>query len=427
MRTVLRIADFRLLFAGLAASMVGDALMMLVYAIWIKRLTGSNAAAGSVTFFMAIPFVLAPLSGWLVDRFRHRPFLIVVNIASALTLLPLTQVHDASDIWIIYTVAGLYGVSAVAIAAALNGLLKELLDDELLADANGTLQTVKEGLRLGGPLVGAALFATLGGAAVAEVDAITFLIAALAIARMRLREDRPVRSRRRGEVTAGLRHIRTDPALRRVTLGMAIAFLFIGINESVIFAIVDQGLHRPPEFVGVLASAQGIGAIAGGLVAARVIARTGELTTIAIGMTAFGIGDGLYALPWLTVILGARIVSGCGLAAIVVGFTTIIQRRTPGPLIGRVSSATETLITGPQMLSIAVGAVLISVVDYRVLLLVVMTGMLIAAASLWPARRLTGPTRGTPAARVRSGENLRPGLGRSRRFRPRRPPARPGP
>jgi hypothetical protein len=56
MRAVLRLPDFRLLFAGLSASMVGDALMVLVYAIWVKSLTGSSGAAGLVTLFIALPY-----------------------------------------------------------------------------------------------------------------------------------------------------------------------------------------------------------------------------------------------------------------------------------------------------------------------------------------------------------------------------------
>jgi MFS family permease len=150
MRAVLRLPDFRLLFAGLSASMVVDALMLLVCAIWVKSLTGSSGAAGLVTLFIALPYVAAPLGGRLVDRFRRRPFLVVANLASALMLLPLLAVRTARDVWIIYLVAALYGLSSVTIAAALNGLLKELLADELLATANGVLQTVREGLRLGG-------------------------------------------------------------------------------------------------------------------------------------------------------------------------------------------------------------------------------------------------------------------------------------
>lgn len=397
MRAALRLPAFRLLFAGLAASMAGDALLMLVYAIWVKDLTGSNGAAGLVILFIAVPYALAPLGGWLVDRFRRRRFLVVANLVSALTLLPLLAVRDASDVWIIYAVAVLYGISSVLIAAALGGLLKELLPEDLLAGANGALQTVKEGLRLGGPLAGAALFATFGGAAVAAIDAVTFLVAAAAIARMRLREEPPARSGSDwlGELTAGLAHIGAEAALRRMTIAMAAGFLVIGINESVLFAVVGQGLHRPPEFVGVLASAQGVGAIAAGLCAGRLIGSAGELTAVAIGLAALGVADGLLALPWLPVILAAKVLGGLGLATVIVGSTTAIQRRTPGALIGRVSTAAETLTTGPQTISIAAGAALVSVVDYRLLLAVVTAGMLAAAACLWPARRLTGrPPRG---------------------------------
>jgi MFS family permease len=398
MRAVLRLPDFRLLFAGLAASMAGDALMLLVYAIWVKHLTGSSGAAGLVMLFVVVPYVVSPLGGRLVDRFRRRPFLVVVNLGSVAMMLPLFAVRTARDVWIVYMVAALNGVSSVANAAALNGLLKELLADGLLATANGTLQTVKEGLRLGGPLAGAALFASAGGAAVAAVDAVTFLAAALAIARMRLREAPPVNLHLpwRGQLVAGLAHIRGDAALRRMMIAGAVAFLVVGLNESVFFSVVDHGLHRPPEFIGVLSSAQGAGCVAGGLLAARLIASRGENAATALGLAAFGLGDAVCALPRLAAVLTGKAVAGVGLAVMVVGFTTALQRRTPGPLVGRVSMAAETLTSGPQTLSIAAGALLISAVDYRLLLMVVSAGMLGAAAYLWAGRRLSAPS---PAAR----------------------------
>jgi Na+/melibiose symporter-like transporter len=384
MRTVLRQRDFRLLFAGLALSMVGDALMILVYGIWVKHLTGSSGAAGLVTLCMAVPYVAASLGGRFVDRFRRRPFLVVVNLASALALLPLYAVHTAGDVWIIYGVAALGGLSAVTNAAALNGLLKDLLADELLASANGVLQTVKEGLRLGGPLAGAALFAAFGGPAVATVDAVTFGFAALAVARMRLREEppEPATGHWRAELTAGITHIRREPGLRRLLAACALAFLVVGINESVFFALLDRGLHRPPEFIGVLASAQGAGSVAGGLVAAAALRRTGDLATAALGLALFGVGDAVCVVPSLALVLAGKAIAGAGLAMLVVAYTTALQRRTPGPLAGRVSLAAETLTSGPQTVSIAAGAALVSVADYRLLIGVVAAGMLCAAAYL---------------------------------------------
>jgi MFS family permease len=390
---MLRDRDARLTFAGVTVSMIGDSLMLLVFAIWVKTLTGSNGAAGLVLLFIALPCAAAPLWGWLVDRVRRRLFLIAANLASAVMLLPLMAVHGRQDVWIIYLVAVLYGISWVATSAALSGLLKQLLAEEALAAANGELQTVKEGLRLIGPLAGAALFTTMGGVAVAAIDAATFLAAAIAIAMVRLTEPPPGHASRhlREEMTAGLRHLIREPALRRAMTAGAIAFLVVGFTESVSFAVVDQGLHRPPEFIGVLASAQGAGCIAGGLIAARTIGRVGELAATATGLAAFGIGAGLCIPTWLPTVFIGKALCGTGISLILVGFATLLQRRTPQPLIGRVATAAEMLTSGPQTLSLAAGAALISTVDYRLLLAIILTGMLAASAHLWPARRLTRP------------------------------------
>jgi MFS family permease len=191
MRNLLARRDFRLLFTGLLASMIGDSVMLIVLAIWVKDLTGSNGKAGLTIFFLVAPALVAPLLGWVVDLFRRRPFLIAANLLSAVSLSPLLFVHDAGDVWIIYSVAALYGVSFVVIPAALSGLLKEMLSEDLLVDANGSLQTVRESLRLFGPLLGAGLLTAFGGGTVAILDAATFCIAALFIALVPVREEKP--------------------------------------------------------------------------------------------------------------------------------------------------------------------------------------------------------------------------------------------
>ena len=56
-----------------------------------------------------------------------------------------------------------------------------MLPERLLGQANGSLGTVREALRLVGPLTGAALFAGFGGHAVAVLDAATFLVSAAAL------------------------------------------------------------------------------------------------------------------------------------------------------------------------------------------------------------------------------------------------------
>ncbi|WP_131739527.1 MFS transporter [Actinomadura roseirufa] len=272
MRLLWRDRDLRLLTLGLTAGMAGDSIMLLALAIWAKTLTGSDAAAGLVLLCLAAPCAAAPLAGRLLDHGSRRRVLIAANLASALILLPLLTVHDPADTWILYAVAAQYGALLAVGAAALNGLLGQLLDERHLATANGGLQTIKEGLRIAGPLTGAALFAAAGGAAAALADAATFLIAAACVAAIRPPEPatptppaRPAGASRaragrtwRAETSAGVRHLMDDPALRRVTTASALAWLALGLGEPVSFAVVDRGLHRPAAFIGVLACAQGV-------------------------------------------------------------------------------------------------------------------------------------------------------------------------
>jgi hypothetical protein len=74
---------------------------------------------------------------------------------------------------------------------------------------------------------------------------------------------------------------------------------------------------------------------------------------------------------------------------LIVALNTLIQRRTPGPLLGRVAAASEALISGPQAVSIGMGAVLVGVLDYRLLFLAMGAGMAAVAAFLWLGRWLS--------------------------------------
>jgi hypothetical protein len=73
---------------------------------------------------------------------------------------------------------------------------------------------------------------------------------------------------------------------------------------------------------------------------------------------------------------------------------TLIQRRTPTELIGRVDAALTMVAMIPQVLSIALGAALIAVVNYRVLLLVMAVVFLLSAAMM--AGRQAPDAGGTP-------------------------------
>ncbi|SCG73151.1 MFS transporter [Micromonospora humi] len=396
MRTVLRRPDFRLLFAAMVASMAAESILLLALAVWVKDLTGSDSMAGATVFAVIAPMAFAPLVGWVVDRYRRRPFFIAANLVAAVLLGPLLTVRDRSDVWVIYLVAALYGLSSITVTAVLNGLIRNLVPADLLADANGALQTVRQGLRLVGPLAGAAIYAAVGGWLLASVAMGGFLAAAAVVGLLRADEDGPPAPGRHwaAGVGAGLRHLARQVALRRALVGYGLGSLVMGFSESLIFAYVDLGLRRDAAFVGVLVMVQGVGGLIGGLLSAAVVRRLGELGALAAGVTFFGPAMVALAYPrlWLGVV--ALLLAGVSLPLTMVGLHTLVQRRTPPGLLGRVTAASKALISGPQAVSIGTGALLVGVFDYR--LLFVLVGAITTAAGLylWRGRGLTPPGAG---------------------------------
>ena len=170
--------------------------------------------------------------------------------------------------------------------------------------------------------------------------------------------------------------------MRQLTIGLCTALLVAGFSETLIFAITSDGLHRRTSFIGVIATFQGIGSILGGITAARLMRRVGDLKLAGIGIALFGVGDCLWLIANETVVLAATAVAGLGIVWAIVALATSYQRRSPSQMQGRVSAAANMLFSVPQTISIAAGAALITLVDYRVEIVAMAVVFLIAAVYL---------------------------------------------
>jgi Na+/melibiose symporter-like transporter len=313
--------------------------------------------------------------------------MIGTHLALAAVMCLLLFVHDRGDLWLIYVVTALYGLGGDVFAAARQSMLKAMLPDEVLADANGLLQSVREGMRLVAPLAGAGLYAAAGGPVVALVDAATFVLSAAALFALRFEEPPAAVAEHHflREVSAGLTHIWRHDVLRRLTIGTGATMLVIGFSETLIFAIT-QALGRPASFIGVLGAMQGVGSVLGGITASRVLRRLGDLRTAGLGIVLFAVGDVMWLALSLPVILGSMAVAGLGIVWAVVALSTAYQRRSPQDMQGRVAAASNMLFSVPQTISIATGAALISIVDYRVEIVAMAIGTLLSAAYLLTRR-----------------------------------------
>jgi MFS family permease len=361
--------------------------MIIVLAVWMKSLTGSSALAGLTFFVFAAGSLAAPLGGLLADRVRRRPLMIVSDCVLGAFVLLLLLVHHRSDAWLIYAVGFAYGALGTVFGPARSALLKIMLPEELLADANGALSATREGLRIIAPLAGAGIYTLFGGGAVAVLDSATFAASVFFLSRMRVPEEKPAPPEHHflREVTAGMRHIWETLPLRQVVLGVAIALLVIGFSETLIFSVISA-LGQKPTFFTVFMTIQGTGSIAGGVTAAAVLRKIGDVRLVGCGLALFAVADLCLIVPSLGVVLVAGPLAGIGVAWAIVGFSTALQTRTPLRIQGRVSAAADLSLSIAQSTSIATGALLSTLVDYRILF-VAMASVVLASAGYLVTRR----------------------------------------
>lgn len=371
MRAVFAHRDARRYLIGQLLSLIGDTSLWLGVGIYVKDLTGSSAQAGLTFFFFGLPYLFAPPLGLIVDRVRRQPLMIATNLGAAVVVSGLFFVHDRHDVWLVYLVMTLYGVAGALLAPAQSALLTVVLPDELLGAANGVLQTGREMLRLVTPLVGAAVVsATHGVRPLVIADIVTFLIAVVAIASMDVREvaPAPTGQRLRSELAAGIRHVRDTLPLRQIVIATGVALLFLGMNESLIFAVVQHGLKLSPSYVGVLIAAQGAGSLLGAPTAAPAMRRLGDGLTAGLGLALIALAELSMATGQPALIYAGAAIGGFGVPPVIVAFATAIQLRSPAELQGRAYAASDALVSAPQTLSVALGAALVSAVDYRLML-----------------------------------------------------------
>jgi Na+/melibiose symporter-like transporter len=342
----------------------GSTAMALVAGIWILDLTGSSGAAGLTGLSVYAPVLAAPWLGALVDRLPRRPLLIWVNVVLAAVLLPLFAVHSRDQVWLIFAVMLARGLSYVFLDAGETALLPAALSPDVLGRVNGWRSSAQEGMKLVAPPAGAALYAWHGQTPVVILFAGMPLAVAALYAAVRL--DRPRRppvitvAAPDSGVRAGLTVLWQRPDLRTPVLVASVAIAMSGFTTAAQYSVVTDRLGLPPVFLGLLASAQGAGSIAGGLGVGRLLTRSGPVPVAAAGAVLFAVGCLSRCLPWPAALLAGSVLIGIGLPWTLIAGITAVQLGAPAAVLGRVAATSTAAMFGPIALAIPLGSAAVS-------------------------------------------------------------------
>jgi hypothetical protein len=380
---VMRNRNAKAYLGSVVVSGFGTSAMMLVAGIWVMTLTGSSSLAAWVGLVMWAPTLAGPVIGALVDRVpQRRRVMVGSHLVMGLLLLLLLLVRDVTDVWLIFVVMALYGVSFVVLDAAETAVLPAAVSADLLGDVNGLRMSASEGMKLAAPLIGAGLFVWIGGAGVAVLDAVTFFAAAALFLLVRPGpvtaepEDTPWRQR----VAEGGRQLWRLPVLRRIVFSGSAVMLLTGFTGTVVYAVADEGLHRAPVFVGVLSAIQGAGSLAAGFLAGPLQRRVRAHLFVGASIALFSAGVVLRSLPSLPAVAVSSVIIGVAVPWVLIAIATRLQQDVPARYLGRVSGTVQLLTFAPGAVGQALGATMLAVIDYRLMLGAAAAGAAMTAA-----------------------------------------------
>ncbi|MFF5973418.1 MFS transporter [Streptomyces sp. NPDC012769] len=366
-----RVADFRRLWIGDTASQAGTAVTVLALPIVAIGPLGASAfETGVLVMCEYLGFLLfgLPAGAW-TDRMRRRRVMIVCDVGRAVLLatLPAAAWLDVLSLPQLYAVAFGVSVCTVFFDIAYQTHLPRLVDADRLVEANVALESTRTITAAGGPGAGGALIAAVTAPVALLVDAVSFLVSALLLSRIRAADPRPrtrpAGGRLRKEIGEGLRFVFRTPALRALTLAAAVSNLCGTVGASMLLVLLSGELGLSPFLCGLVFTAEAIGGFLGSLLTTRVAARFGEWRA----MTGSVVLSGtlwLLALPLLHAdwrFWAAVALQGLGWTAFMpfrIGSVALRQRLCPEPLLGRVTATFRFVVWGCMPLGALVGGLL---------------------------------------------------------------------
>ncbi|MFY9577892.1 MAG: MFS transporter [Gaiellaceae bacterium] len=384
----LRVRNFALLWSGMTISLLGDGMYTVAIAWTAYELSGAPTALSLVGLSATVPqLVLVLLGGVVSDRFERWRVMLGADVLRAVVvaMIGTLALADVLRLWQLVALVALYGIGTAMFVPAITALVPELVPSDRLLEANALNQVSRPlMLRFLGPALGGLLIAKLGIGWAFVADAASFgasLAALVAIGRgAAVALERRVRSSIIREMGEGLAFARSQPWLLGTLIGSSLAMLFFyGPVYVLLPFVVKHVLGGSAGELGLVFAAGGIGAIAmsltlggRGLPRRPVTVMYVAWTLMSLQLIGYATADTLWEVA---------IASFGGTALLVAGqilWSTLLQRRVPRDVLGRVASLDALLSYALVPLSYALTAPVEAAIGLRTTLI----GAGLASASI---------------------------------------------
>ena len=345
----LRHRDFRLLWTGLAVSLIGSGLWLVALAWQVIELGGGPTELSLVTALYSVGLLAFVLVGGIAaDRLPQRLVMLAADLVRAAILLVLGWLSLTGDLRIWHLAAGglVVGAGEAFFIPSYTAILPHLLPESELLAANGLEGTLRPlAQQATGPVLGGVAVAALSPGVAILTGGLTYLVSAGCLLAMNVRPAKgaPTASGLASvfaDLREGFGYVRRTSWLWATLLfALALVLFIVGPLEVLLPFAIRDNLGGGADEYGLALAAFGVGGAAGALaISSRRLPR--RYLTVMILM--WGLGSLPFAVVGVAeafwVMFAALFVVGATYTAAMVIWGTLLQRRVPDGLRGRVSS-----------------------------------------------------------------------------------------
>ncbi|MEV4351294.1 MFS transporter [Actinoplanes sp. NPDC049596] len=397
MPSLWRNRDFRLVTAGQMVTQLGTDVTAIAFPLTAIVLL--DATAWQLGVLVAVQngaFLLIGLpAGVFLDRRRRRPVLIVTDVvrASALAAVTVAAALGGLSFELLLAVSAVMSLMRVVFEIGYQTYLPSIVPRHHLVQGNSTVEAIRASGQIAGPGLGGWLVQLAGAANALLADAVSFVVSAYLLWRVRTPEPAPLPSAKRGTAREGVRFVLADPVLRAIAATSALSnLLFVAASAlNVLFLVGTVGLSAAAA--GMIFSVGSAAALVAAAVATRLARWLGSARIIwlSVAVTSpFNLLIPLTGEGWRVAFFVVGITVGGG-GQLIYAITQLSYRQAvvPPEILGRVNATMRFLVMGALPLGGLIGGTLGTLLGIRATLWVVAAGLAVAPVFviLSPLRR----------------------------------------
>ncbi len=339
---LLREPDFARLFSAYLITCAGDAMTPVAIAFGVLEMTGSTADASIVIAApIAAQVLIILLGGALADRSSRQRMIVGAETLGGISqaIIAALFLTGTASVPLLALLTGLTGAAFALELPAKTGFITQVVRGERLQAANALLGAARSAAVTLGAAIAGVLVATVGAGLTLAIDALTFLLAAALIARIRgIPQVRPAPASLFGDLRAGWREFISHQWLWTIVLQFSILVAGLEAVHGLLGPAVARESLGGAVSWGFIAASSGLGTVVGGLLGLRLqVARPMWFASWCAFL--FAAPPLALAVPApLLVIMAATFVSGLAGSWFGLLWYTTLQTRIPAHMLSRVSA-----------------------------------------------------------------------------------------